>query len=450
MISREVPDLTKEKYNNRKEQRRRGFPGRAAVMLILMAMAVCLMAGCDEENAADGKNPGSGRKGYVNAVEEIPAEEIEAYFASKAEEAARQQAAVEAAAAAALAEQEAAEAAEEEAEEEDPDLPPAEGMVRSAFTNEWIPEEVSWQRPLAVMYPINQQAQPQYGLNRISVFYEIMEEGSMSRQMGILEDWKGLDRIGNIRSIRDYFVYAALEYDPVIVHFGGPVLYVKDILVRADVDNVNGVGGEMGSDYGAFYRIPAGSRSEHTAYTDSAHLESAISRAGFQQIHRNEYYYGKEHFQFASKSEPNTLEQYSGAVMATEVDMTGSFPVTQSALSYNENDQKYYKRLYGNPQKDGATGTQLAFDNILIQKAYSARRDDHGYLTFQMQDSGRQGYFITRGKMIRVTWRKEGDYKPTRFFDESDSEIKVNTGRTMIFVIRDGQDSFTVNGAAYR
>ena len=272
----------------------------------------------------------------------------------------------------------------------------------------------------------------------------------MSRQMGILEDWKGLDRIGNIRSIRDYFVYAALEYDPVIIHFGGPVLYVKDILVRADVDNLNGVGGEMGGDYGAYYRIPAGSRSEHTAYTDSSHVEAAISRAGFQQIHRNQYYYGKEHFQFASKKEPNTLEQYSGAVTATEVDMTGSFPVTKSALSYNESDQKYYKRLYGNPQNDGAAGTQLAFDNILIQKAYSAKRDDHGYLTFQMQDSGRQGYFITRGRMIRVTWRKDGDYQPTRFFDENGNEIKVNTGRTMIFVIRDGQDSFTVNGAAYR
>ena len=115
-------------------------------------------------------------------------------------------------------------------------------MVRSYFTNKWVDEEVNKNRPLAVMYPINKEAQPQYGLSNVAVFYEIMEEGSMSRQMGILEDWQDLDRIGNIRSIRDYFVYAALEYDPIIIHFGGPELYVSKILTRDDVDNLNGVG----------------------------------------------------------------------------------------------------------------------------------------------------------------------------------------------------------------
>ncbi len=170
-------------------------------------------------------------------------------------------------------------ATEASSEEEviDEDAPPAEGMVRSYFTNQWVDEEVNNTRPIAVMYPINKEAQPQYGLSNVAVFYEIMEEGSMSRQMGVLENWQDLERIGNIRSIRDYFVYAALEYDPVIVHYGGPELYVKTILTRSDVDNLNGVGGVMGSDYGAFFRVPEGSTSEHTAFTDGSHVSSAIS-----------------------------------------------------------------------------------------------------------------------------------------------------------------------------
>ena len=61
------------------------------------------------------------------------------------------------------------------------------------------------------MYPTDKKAQPQYGLDRVEVFYEIMEEGSMSRQMGILLDWEDLGRIGNLRSIRDYFIYEALD-----------------------------------------------------------------------------------------------------------------------------------------------------------------------------------------------------------------------------------------------
>ena len=340
---------------------------------------------------------------------------------------------------------------EEVEEEVDEDLPPREGMVRSYFTNKWVDEEVNTNRPIAVMYPINKEAQPQYGLSNVAVFYEIMEEGSMSRQMGIVEDWAGLDRIGNIRSIRDYFVYAALEYDPVIVHYGGPELYVKTILTRDDVDNLNGVGGVMGPDYGTFFRVPEGSTSEHTAFTDGQHVSAGIEKAGFSLEHRDEFE-GESHFTFASPTEPNTLEDYPDAVEATEIDMAKCFPVTKSALKYDEESGQYLKTLYGSPQKDALTDEQLAFDNIVIQRAYHEIRDDHGYLAYQMHDTTRDGYFITRGKMIHVTWEKTGDYEPTTYYDDNGNEVVFNTGRTMIFVIQlEGKSfsSFTVNGTEY-
>lgn len=342
---------------------------------------------------------------------------------------------------------------EEPAGEEtvDEDAPPAEGMVRSYFTNKWVDEEINKTRPLAVMYPINKEAQPQYGLSNVAVFYEIMEEGSMSRQMGILEDWAGLDRIGNIRSIRDYFVYAALEYDPVIVHYGGPELYVKTILTRKDVDNLNGVGGVMGSDYSAFFRIPEGSTSEHTAFTDGSHVSAAIDKAGFSLEHRDQFE-GESHFTFTGYSSPNTLEDYKDAVDATEIDMAGCFPVTKSALKYDESEGVYYKTLYGNAQKDALTGEQLSFANIVIQRTYHETRDDNGYLAYQMHDTTRDGYFITKGKMIHVTWEKSDDYGPTTYYDDNGDEVVFNTGRTMIFVIQLKGKSFStfkVNGTSY-
>ena len=84
----------------------------------------------------------------------------------------------------------------------EPEPEPEPELPRSPLTGKVMDEELLKQRPLAFMYPINQQAQPQYGLDRVDVFYEIMEEGNMSRQMGILQDWQDLDRIGNVRSIR--------------------------------------------------------------------------------------------------------------------------------------------------------------------------------------------------------------------------------------------------------
>ncbi len=332
----------------------------------------------------------------------------------------------------------------------DEDVPPAEGMVRSYFTNQWVDEKINTNRPLAVMYPINKEAQPQYGLSNVAVFYEIMEEGSMSRQMGILENWEGLEKIGNIRSIRDYFVYAALEYDPIIVHYGGPELYVKTILTREDVDNLNGVGGVMGSDYGAFFRDPPNSKSEHTAFTDGQHVTAAISKSGFAVEHKDKFE-GQSHFKFAGYSNPNTLEEYS-TVDATEIDMSGCFPVTKSALKYDADKGVYFKTLYGSPQKDALTGEQLSFANIIIQRTYHEVRDDNGYLAYQMHDNTRDGYFITKGKIAHITWEKNSDYEPTTYYYENGEEVTFNTGRTMIFVIQlEGKSfsKFKINGVEY-
>lgn len=337
------------------------------------------------------------------------------------------------------------EEAETESKPAETEKPPKEGMVRSKLTNEWITQELADARPIAVMYPINKEAQPQYGLSNIDIFYEILEEGKMSRQMGILNDWKDLKQIGNIRSIRDYFVYPALEWDSLIVHFGGPELYVSDILLRPDVENLNGTGTvKMGPDYGAFYRIKkSGVASEHTAYTSGEKLLSGIDKAGFSLTHRDEYYQ-PDHFIFADEKEPNTLKDAPGVKDATEIDMSDCFPVTKSTLSYNEDDGLYYKTMYGKAQSDAETKEQLAFTNVIVQNTYFEQRDPKGYLYFQMHDTTRDGYYFTQGKGIHITWEKPdnkpiaSNYAATKYYDDNGKEIVLNTGKTMIFIVEDG------------
>ena len=342
----------------------------------------------------------------------------------------------------------------------EPEPEPEPVLPRSPLTGKVMDEELLKQRPLAVMFPIDNKARPMYGLDRVDVFYEIMEEGNMSRQLGIMQDWQGLEKIGNMRSIRSYFVYEALEWDPIIVHFGGPEGYTGDILRREDVDNINGVGGVMGSDYGAFYRTSRpGLESWHCAYTNSDKINDAIDEAGFEREHREEYYHDK-HFNFAKDGEINDLSQYPDAVDATEIDMEGSFPVTCSSLSYDEDDHLYYKYWYGDPQCDGATNEQMAFTNVFIQRCdwVYANNDSRqfesgtkGYLWFRIEEpipGVDDGFYITNGKMIHVTWDKEDDYEPTRFFDDNGNEVTVNQGRTMIFIIKDS-DGFEIDGTYY-
>ena len=161
------------------------------IVLLLAVCAIGALTACSSSAGAAGKSSGSGETA-------APAETVSEETAEETEKEETEEAAEE------------AEETVEEVVEEDP------GPPRSALTGLEISQEEADAdlRPLAVMYPIDRLAQPQYGLDRVQVFYEILEEGEMSRQMGILEDWEGLERIGNIRSIRDYFIYAALEYDP--------------------------------------------------------------------------------------------------------------------------------------------------------------------------------------------------------------------------------------------
>lgn len=329
---------------------------------------------------------------------------------------------------------------------EAPETPPQPGMVRSSLTHEWVTAEEEAKRPLACMFPTDKKAQPQYGIDRAEILYEILEEGDMSRQMMIIKDWEDLSRIGNFRSIRDYYVTTGLEWDPIFLHAGGPEVFVKDLLTRSDVDNINGVGGPMGPDYGAYFRVPEGSKSEHTLYSDASHLKNALEKSGFQMTHKD--LYQSDHFLFSYGDTVNDLSAYPEAIPAETVDLSGAFPVSRSTYIYHPDDHQYYRTMYDAAQRDAISGTQLHFSNVLIEACHWGDRG-LSYKLFQTIDSGRHGYFITEGKMIPVTWEKKSEYEPTHFYDTNGKEIRLNTGRTAINVIRDQTDYFTVDGNRY-
>ena len=50
--------------------------------------------------------------------------------------------------------------------------------------------------------------------------------------------------------------------------------------------------------------------------------------------------------------------------------------------------------------------------------------------------SGRDGYYITNGQAIEVTWTKSGESDITVYYDKkTGKEIELNTGKTYISLI---------------
>ena len=263
------------------------------------------------------------------------------------------------------------EPAVEEETEPDLDAPPAEGMVRSRLTNEWVDEEVATTRPVAIMVP-NSKTASQYGLSDASILYECNVEGSMTRLMAIWEDWDKLEKVGNIRSCRDYYLYWAFEWDAIYIHYGGP-FYIDDLIAREDTQNINCI------DYGnATYRDTA-KNSTDNAFTDTERIKDAVEHYGYPTEYR-EGYADENHYQFATIAEPNTLEQYADAIEAKKVDMSPAYPVTNCYFIYNEETGLYdrYQHLSGDsdgPHIDLANNEQLSFKNILVQNTYFEVRD---------------------------------------------------------------------------
>ena len=66
----------------------------------------------------------------------------------------------------------------------------------------------------------------------------------------------------------------------------------------------------------------------------------------------------------------------------------------------------------------------------------------------QDHDTTRDGYYFTNGKAIHVNWKKTADYEPTKYYDDNGNEISLNTGKTMICIVEDG-DSININGNSF-
>ena len=220
---------------------------------------------------------------------------------------------------------------------------------------------------------------------------------------------------------------------------------MDDLISRDDTQNI-----DLNVDTSKTYHSRDNAKNEYdNAFTNAESLKDYAKDKDYPLEYRNGYI-EEQHFLFASDQNPNTLEDYPDAITAGNIDMSLAYPLTNCYFVYNEETGLYerFQHLTGEsdgPHIDLANNEQLTFKNVLIQNTYYEIRDQKGYLAFQCHDTTRDGWFFTNGKGIHVTWEKVADYSPTRYYDDNGNEIKLNTGKTMICIVADG-DVFTVDG----
>jgi hypothetical protein len=313
---------------------------------------------------------------------------------------------------------------EEEPEEEVVEEETREGMYRSELTGEWIDESLQSQRPVAIMVDNEKTALDHYGLNQADIIYEMMNStanGQITRFMCLVKDWGSITRFGSIRSTRPTNLMIAPEYNAVLIHDGGPY-YIDAFLKNPWVNHLSG----------GFARINNGKSREFTEYVTTGEIESRLKAAGYTSDY-NEYYQGP-HWQFATESNPEDLSTASDSIDCTLVDLP--FDHNGSQLDYDAASNTYLYSEYGMKHIDPENGNeQLAFTNVIVQCAEHHQYDDNGYMQFNILNTTGEGYYITGGKAIPVTWSKGGDMDATKFYDKDGNEITLNVGKTYIALV---------------
>lgn len=297
------------------------------------------------------------------------------------------------------------------------------GEARSLLTGEWIKKKLAKQRPVSCMIGNTESALPQYGIGQAQVIFEAPVEGGLTRLMGIFENYKEIEKLGSVRSSRLYYAYYSMGFDAIYLHYG-QASYAQGFLESGQIDDLNGLEYEV--DKAVIYRDTA-KKAPHNAYATGKGLAAGIELKQYETKYQKGF---EGHFQFAAEEEP---VEPRGKNSQDAVVVQPGYQANKPYFEYNPKDGLYYRYQYGARQIDGNDASQLAVKNILIQNSNVRTLDDKGYLEIAVTGEG-TGWYITGGKAAEITWKREEQFAPTKYFDSEGNEILLNPGKTWVCI----------------
>lgn len=268
----------------------------------------------------------------------------------------------------------------------------------------------------------NNDARPHAGIEDAFLIYEAYVEGSATRMMALFKD-AGTEKIGPIRSSRHYFLDYAMEHDAIYVHYGWSPQAANDIK-SFGINNINGV--LEGND--VFWRDSTYTKSWHTAY---ASIEKIMKFSDNTKKYRNT--------SKVSNFKKNAIDKEIEGQAALKI--TLPYAGFYKASYEYDAETKTYKRYINGAGHITQGQTHLAPKNIIIQKTsnHTIAGDTSGRQDVQTVGSG-EGYFVTGGKMAKITWSKPDRKSKTTYKFENGEEIYLNPGQTFIQIIPPSMD----------
>lgn len=289
-------------------------------------------------------------------------------------------------------------------------------------------------RPVAVMLNNLKAAQPQLGVSRADIIYEVPAEGGITRMLGVYQTLEGVGNLGSIRSSRSYYLELALGLDALYVHAGGSPGAYRDIPAWG-VDNLDGVRG--GEDAKIFWRDQERRKTkgyEHSLLTSGEKIQEYLDTGRLRTEHKEGYVYPQA---FVADGTPAGGSPAEHVRVLFSAYKTGTF-------DYDAGTGKYLVGQYGAEYVDGATGEQVAVTNLLVLETNISviSGDTEGRLTVRLTGEG-AGTFFCGGKSVPIQWSKADRNSPFVYTLEDGKLLALGRGNSYVCIISPKTSSVT-------
>ncbi len=284
-------------------------------------------------------------------------------------------------------------------------------------------------RPLAVMINNAGEARPQSGLNKADCVIEVVDEGGITRLIGIFSS-KDADTIGPIRSARQYYAELARMFDPLYVFWGTYPEGYK-IIENMDIDVLTPLGDTTGAS-----KIAANISEGKDAWRDSSRVAPHNAYSSTEKLKNaavtNGYLIEGGQSPFGFKLDIS--EEKRGSINDIKIDFSvASFAAD---FKYDKSLNNYKKSTGGVEDTDKETGENLYFNNVIALVTDIANSGDAaGHMIVRTTGSGKAFYFFD-GSVTEGTWERTSVLEPMMFKNDSGEKILFNRGTTYLGMIQ--------------
>jgi len=303
---------------------------------------------------------------------------------------------------------------------EEDDITP---VYTNPLTGEETEEDISKNRPVAVMINNIYLAMPQLGISKADIIYEMLVEGGITRMCAVFQQVDDDLILGSIRSSRHNYIDIVKAYDAVYVHAGGSDYAYADLRSR-NVDSLCAVKGRGDLFYRDQERL-ATMAYEHTLCITGENVWKYFRDiAGTRLEHSDDY---ACNMIFSENVAPINGQP------ATKATVKFGFG-KNTIFNYNPDSEKYTAYQYDEDYIDGNNNEVVEFKNIIVIQTSVVKKDPSDCKEITLTGTG-NGWFICNGQISEITWSRSDNDAQFEYTYSDGSALEYGIGKTYVCVI---------------